>query len=115
MVGKGESLVVDTLFDLARTQRMLDAFADLSASAPIETLVNTHGNGDHWFGNELLAEKRIVASAETLRDMQAVGPDAVNSLVKAPGPTGEYGRRIFGDFASPASRRPIPTTSTSVS
>lgn len=98
VVGNGESLLVDTLFDLAHTRTMLDAFSGLTASAPIATVVNTHGNGDHWFGNELVAESRIVASAETLRDMQAVGPDLVQLLVNAPGPTGAYARQIFGDF-----------------
>ncbi len=52
IVGEAGSVLVDTLFDLPRTRRMLAALEAVTASAPIRTVVNTHGNGDHWFGNE---------------------------------------------------------------
>lgn len=98
VVGRGESLLVDTLFDLAHTRRMLEGVADLVTSAPIRTVVNTHGNGDHWFGNELVGADRIVASTGTLGDMRAVGPEQLVALLGFPGPTGDYVRGIFGDF-----------------
>ncbi len=62
--GDGESLLVDTLYDLAHTQEMLDAYAPLTADHPIRTLVNTHSDGDHWFGNQLVAGEgvEIIAS-----------------------------------------------------
>ena len=98
VVGAGESMLVDTLFDLAHTGAMLDGFAELTAAAPIRTVVNTHGNGDHWFGNELVPAAEVVASAATERDMRAVGPASVQGLKDAPGPVGAYGRSIFGAF-----------------
>jgi glyoxylase-like metal-dependent hydrolase (beta-lactamase superfamily II) len=98
VVGRGESLLVDTLFDLPHTQRMLDGLADLVAAAPIRTVVNTHGNGDHWFGNSLVAADHIIASTATLGDMRAVGPEHLVALLGLPGPTGDYVRSIFGDF-----------------
>ena len=52
VAGDGASLLVDTLFDLRLTQRMLEAMAPVTATAPIATLVNTHANGDHCYGNE---------------------------------------------------------------
>ncbi len=51
----GDVLVVDTFYDLPRTQRMLDLYAEVEPTPPAR-LVNTHHNGDHCWGNQLLAE-----------------------------------------------------------
>ena len=105
-------MLIDTLFDLPHTGRMLDRMRPLTAEAPIGTAVNTHGNGDHWFGNDLLAPHvRIIAAEETLSDMRAVGPQTVGGLLAAPGPVGDYVRRIFGafDFAPIRPRYPTDT------
>ena len=49
------SLLVDTLFDLKLTREMLGTMRDaVPAAKSIGTLVNTHSNGDHTFGNQLL-------------------------------------------------------------
>ena len=67
----GESLLVDTLFDLKLTREMLDAMrrAEAKATARIGTLVNTHSNGDHTFGNQLVAGAEIVASKACAEEM----------------------------------------------
>ncbi|MBF4160757.1 MBL fold metallo-hydrolase [Nocardioides sp. CBS4Y-1] len=109
VVGGSESLLVDTLFDLAHTRRMLEATAVLTEQAPIRHVVNTHGNGDHWFGNELVSpEASIVAAQGSVEDMHAVGPRTVQELVSAPGAVGDYGRAIFGryDFTGITPRYP---------
>ena len=62
VVGDGGSLLVDTLFDLDLTARMLEAMAPAVLTAPIGTVVNTHANGDHCYGNQLLGGTEIVAS-----------------------------------------------------
>jgi glyoxylase-like metal-dependent hydrolase (beta-lactamase superfamily II) len=98
VVGRGESLRVDTLFDLRLTAEMLDGFAPLTRSAPIGTVVNTHGNGDHWFGNQLTAPAQIIAAEGSLADMRAVGPRQLELLLAADAPTGPFVRRIFGAF-----------------
>lgn len=98
VVGAGESLLIDTLFDLARTRSMLDGLAPLTTPAPIATVVNTHGNGDHWFGNELVAEAEILAASGTVADMHAVGPAQLVGLLSMPGPAGEFARRVFGRY-----------------
>ena len=56
IVDEEESLLVDTLFDLRLTQEMLDSMRDAEprAAARIGTLVNTHANGDHCHGNQLV-------------------------------------------------------------
>jgi glyoxylase-like metal-dependent hydrolase (beta-lactamase superfamily II) len=62
VVGDGASLLVDTLWDPRLTRRMLAAFAPLTAGAPIARLVNTHSDGDHWWGNQELEGREIVAT-----------------------------------------------------
>lgn len=69
VVGDGASLLVDTLWDLRLTRRMLDAMAPLTAVAPITRLVNTHADGDHWWGNELVPGAEIVTSEASARGM----------------------------------------------
>ena len=53
------SLLVDTLFDLKLTAEMLEAMRQTTSAAKnIDVLVNTHANGDHWYGNTLIQELR---------------------------------------------------------
>src|SRR6202051_4382715 len=71
LVSDGEqTLLVDTLFDLTLTEEMLRAMRDaVPAAARIDTLVNTHANGDHCYGNQLIREARIVASARAAAEV----------------------------------------------
>ena len=96
------SLLVDTLFDLRLTRDMLDAMrAATPAAATIDTLVNTHANGDHCFGNELVAGARIVASTAGAREMDDAPPELLGGFVKAApdlGEVGAYIESIFGPF-----------------
>jgi cyclase len=71
----GQTLLVDTLFDLKMTREMLDAMRRaVPAAADIGALVNTHANGDHTFGNQLLEGKRIIASKACAEDMHIRPP-----------------------------------------
>jgi cyclase len=66
----GESLLVDTLFDLRLTAEMLAAMRRAEpAAAHIGTLVNTHSNGDHTFGNRLVEGAEIIASRACAEEM----------------------------------------------
>jgi glyoxylase-like metal-dependent hydrolase (beta-lactamase superfamily II) len=50
------SLLVDTLFDLEPTDEMLDILRQATpAAGRIGTVINTHANGDHCYGNALVA------------------------------------------------------------
>jgi glyoxylase-like metal-dependent hydrolase (beta-lactamase superfamily II) len=57
-----QTLLVDTLFDLPLTAEMLATMRDaVPAARRIEKLVNTHANGDHTFGNQLVEGADIIA------------------------------------------------------
>lgn len=96
------SLLVDTLFDLRLTGEMLDAMrAATPAAGTIDTLVNTHANGDHCFGNELVAGARIIASRASAAEMDDAPPELLGSFVKAAPDLGDVGafiESIFGSF-----------------
>jgi len=98
VVGDGASLLVDTLFDLKLTQRMLDAMADHTRAAPVATVVNTHANGDHCYGNQLVGEAQIVATTAAAHEMSEVPPSMLAALNQAPGDVGDLFRSFFGEF-----------------
>ena len=98
VVGQGASLLVDTLFDLRLTAAMLGEMAAVRETAPIATVVNTHANGDHCYGNQLVAGAAIVASTATAREMGEVSPAMLAGLNAAPGEVGDMFRGFFGAF-----------------
>jgi cyclase len=74
VVAGGASLLVDTLWDRRLTRRMLAAMAPLIGDAPIETLVNTHSDGDHWWGNQEIQGAEIIATAAASSVMEGQSP-----------------------------------------
>ena len=98
VTGDSESLLVDTLFDVPMTRDMLDALRPLTGRRPITTVVNTHANGDHWFGNELVADAQIIASRETAAEMASNGPDLITGVLRQDGAVGRFARHIFAPF-----------------
>jgi glyoxylase-like metal-dependent hydrolase (beta-lactamase superfamily II) len=81
VVGDDSSLLVDTLFDLRLTQEMLDSMAPVTGTRPIQTVLNTHGNGDHCYGNQLVpGDAEIYASDGAMEDMAAVPPALMAAL-----------------------------------
>jgi glyoxylase-like metal-dependent hydrolase (beta-lactamase superfamily II) len=109
VVGDGASLLVDTLFDLKLTRTMLDAMAPVTRTAPIATLVNTHANGDHCYGNQLVDGAEIIASVATAHEMSEVPPAMLAALNDAPGDVGELFRRFFGAFEFHGIEMTMPT------
>jgi cyclase len=109
VVGDGQSLLVDTLFDLRLTAEMLEGFAPFVDVSPISTLVNTHANGDHCYGNQLVGGAEIVASAAAAEEMAEVPPAMLAALNQAPGELGELFRSFFGAFAFEGIDLTLPT------
>jgi glyoxylase-like metal-dependent hydrolase (beta-lactamase superfamily II) len=107
-----ESLLVDTLFDLPLTRTMLDAFADAVPGAQITTLVNTHSNGDHCNGNELV-DAEVITSRVAAEEMAHESPETMVGLMEAApamGVTGEFFTHRFAAFEFAGINRPDPTT-----
>lgn len=103
LIADGEqTLLVDTLFDLALTEEMLRRMRGaVPAAREIDTLVNTHANGDHCYGNQLVGDALIVASERTAEEMSELPPAAMAALVEqapAMGELGEFFLRCFGAF-----------------
>ena len=102
IVGDGQSMLVDTLFDLRLTARMLDTMDAHTSRAPIVTVVNTHANGDHCYGNSEATARfdgvEIVASSAAASEMADVPPAMLAALNDAPGEVGELFRSFFGEF-----------------
>jgi cyclase len=101
VTGDGTSLLVDTLFDLRLTREMLDAMKPLTRTRPIDTLVNTHANGDHCYGNELVPERaEIYATVAAAEEMQHFPATALEALKQADDESlRDFARYAFGDFA----------------
>jgi glyoxylase-like metal-dependent hydrolase (beta-lactamase superfamily II) len=101
--GGDSSLLVDTLFDLRLTAEMLETMRRTTAAAErIATVVNTHANGDHYYGNALVAESEIISSARCAEEMEHLPPSAMAAMVRAAptlGPAGEFLARIFAPFS----------------
>jgi Metallo-beta-lactamase superfamily len=100
VTGSGTALLIDTHFDLALTREVLEGVAPVTDAHPLGTLVNTHSDGDHVFGNELVAARgvEIVASAAAAELMTQEQVDMLVGVKKLPGATGEFARHIFGPF-----------------
>jgi glyoxylase-like metal-dependent hydrolase (beta-lactamase superfamily II) len=101
VAGDDASLLVDTLFDLGLTRDMLASMRPVTDTRPIRSLVNTHANGDHCYGNELVPERTTVyatvACAEEMQEMPAARLHMLTTQV--PDPDASYfGRYAFGDF-----------------
>lgn len=72
-----ETLLVDTLFDLPSTSTMLKTMHDaVPASRTMRRLVNTHANGDHTFGNQLVKGAEIIACRACAEEYAEYPPEA---------------------------------------
>jgi len=72
IAAEGESMLIDTLIDTTRTQKMLDCMAAAEPAAhTINVVVNTHGDIDHTSGNCLLINSRRIMSTGAARHYAA--------------------------------------------
>lgn len=97
----GETLLIDTQYTLPMTRQLIAALDD-AGLPPVRTVVNTHANGDHCWGNQLFADADIVASAATAASMPHDFPPALMRRLLDPdlagSAAGRYTRLHFGAF-----------------
>lgn len=95
-----QSLLVDTLFTLDLTRDMLTALRDATPAARhIDTLVNTHSNGDHTFGNQLVKGARIIASTACAQEMHERPPEEFRANLgrwREQGEAGKFLHEVMG-------------------
>jgi cyclase len=100
IVDRDQTLLVDTLFDLKLTGEMLGRMrAAVPAAKSIGRLVNTHANGDHTFGNQLVADAEIIASracAEEMRELPAERLAAMEQNWRQLGEAGAFLHEVMG-------------------
>ncbi|MEV0132611.1 MBL fold metallo-hydrolase [Dactylosporangium sp. NPDC050688] len=101
VVSGGETLLVDTQYTLPMTRQLIAAL-EMAGLPPVATLVTTHANGDHCWGNGLFPAADIVASAATASAMPHDFPPATMrrllSEELAATAAGRYTRQHFADF-----------------
>ncbi|MED5277104.1 MAG: MBL fold metallo-hydrolase [Actinomycetota bacterium] len=107
------SLLVDTLFDLKLTQKMLDSMATVTSAHPINVVVNTHANGDHCYGNSLVAGDngaQIITTDAAAVEMEAIPPSALAALmhIDINEETNAYIKDAFGSFDFTGIELPAP-------
>lgn len=96
IVGEGESLLIDTLWDARLTEAMLAVIEPLTAEreAPISRLLNTHGDGDHWYGNGLLAPGVEIIATEAANEQMREEPPAMLTRLAPLGPAAGLASRL---------------------
>jgi cyclase len=142
IAGEGSALLVDTPYTARMTRHLQRLAADvLPPGTHIDTVVNTHGNGDHSYGNALFADDFADSSASSASSDRAAlsgpglrpaaeiistdangdhlcaepGPAALAGLVAGSDPDtalGGYLRRHFGRFGDFGVAEIVPPTRT---
>lgn len=122
---EGDALLVDTLWDERQAREMLDAMTSALADRRLTTVVNTHSDGDHWWGNAAMpSSAEIVTSAPSRKAMDNEAPPSELARMAGlaarggwvPGPVGALSRYVSEmlgpfDFRSVGLRFPDRTFS----
>ncbi len=96
------SMLVDTLYTPALTREMVETMRRaVPAARSFETLVNSHADGDHTWGNQVIEGAQIIATENTAEDLRNFMPEAAMRLKSgdpALGIAGRYVEQIFAPF-----------------
>ncbi|MCP4302490.1 MAG: MBL fold metallo-hydrolase [Gammaproteobacteria bacterium] len=97
-----QAMLVDTLFDEKITGEMLNVMHDATgkAAADITTLVNTHANGDHTYGNRLVSQAEIISSKASADEMVDVPPQMLAELMRQAPQLGDLGLYLEQSFSA---------------
>ncbi|MFI0912550.1 MBL fold metallo-hydrolase [Streptomyces abikoensis] len=102
LVASGETaLLVDTQFTLDATRELMAAIGEAIPGVPVTTIVNSHQNGDHTWGNQLFPDAEVITSAASAEHLcQEMGPEQLSALSRSPdsSPTVSYVSEHFRCF-----------------
>ncbi|MFD4630955.1 MBL fold metallo-hydrolase [Streptomyces sp. NPDC058284] len=108
-----DAALIDTPYDGPMTEAMIAAAGPRLGDRTVGTVVNTHANGDHTFGNFLFPDAEIIATRAGLEHLHhEPTPQEMDALVHrspADGPLGQYLREHFGVFDFASARLAAPT------
>jgi len=76
----GKSVLIDTCWDLHFTQQMLQGMQPVIEKSPIDTVINTHSDGDHCWGNQLFKDRNIIATHACHEMMHHTKPATLSAL-----------------------------------
>ncbi|ADV67548.1 MBL fold metallo-hydrolase [Deinococcus maricopensis] len=85
IVSGDEALLVDTQFDRHLTLRLLQAVHARVPHAHVRTLVNTHADGDHTFGNSVVRAPEVVMTERAARDAAHEPPGGIRMFQRLMG------------------------------
>ncbi|WP_369211711.1 MBL fold metallo-hydrolase [Streptomyces flavofungini] len=113
IISGDDAALIDTPYDGPMTKAMIAAAGPALGDRVVRTVVNTHANGDHSFGNHLFPEAEIISTeAGLLHQHREPTPNDMHALVHdsaADSPMGWYMRRHFGAFDFTTARVTAPT------
>lgn len=79
----GKSVVIDTGWDLHCAREFLGGATEILARSPVHSVINTHADGDHCWGNQLFGDVSIIASHACIGHMHHIEPRTMRLLGKA--------------------------------
>ena len=100
VVGEKEVVLIDTFFDLKLTEELIDAVASVT-NLPICKIVNTHHNGDHCWGNQLVQGATVIGHHRCRTELlTGTSPQILGGLATAPDDDGAIGymKKAFAPF-----------------
>ncbi len=113
VIGDNEAVLIDTFFDLNLTRELLAAVRTVT-DLPIHKIVNTHHNGDHCWGNQLVEGATVIGHHRCRTELlTGASPQVLAGLRDAPEENGAVGylKRAFAPFDF-ADIRIVPPTVT---
>ncbi|MEV6758651.1 MBL fold metallo-hydrolase [Streptomyces sp. NPDC051214] len=114
IVSGDEAAVIDTPYDQPLTDAMIRAARPILGTRRVSTVVNTHANGDHSWGNHLFPGVDIITTRSGHDHLaHEPTPQEMHHLLNetpAEGALGWYLRRHFGVFDFLSARVTPPTT-----
>lgn len=102
MVTDGKtSLLIDTLYDVAHTTEMLETMRSLVPGARnLRYVVNTHADGDHNWGNQVVRGAEIVGSKAMAGEFDNFKPAAMVEMIRNKDKLGPGTRLVAEELGS---------------
>jgi cyclase len=103
IIDDDDALLIDTLYDIDHTRQMLNEMKTFQPGFTHPTMVvNTHADGDHFYGNICVKNADIYSSETCIEEMKNLPPKKMNTLMTLwflLGPAGSYAKNAFREFS----------------